>query len=218
MKRWSVAGKATGKIGDVSRGGQTRGDDQAFDHALGCKEKYTPCGIVDAESAQLAMGFGSSYKTRDFLVATLAAQWNRFEEHEKAEVSKLQSKMDHGPESSGRRTQLLSRMGAFAAAIGKPIQLLYYPPYQSKDKPIERCWGILEQHWNGTKLIDAKTMLEWAKSMTWKGVHPGVELSHQVYQKGVRLSKKAMEAVEARLERDPKLPQYDILIQPASTA
>jgi hypothetical protein len=27
-----------------------------------------------------------------------------------------------------------------------------------------------------------------------------------------------MEAVEARLERDPKLLQYDILIQPASTA
>jgi hypothetical protein len=36
--------------------------------------------------------------------------------------------------------------------------------------------------------------------------------------KGIRLSKKAMAAVEARLERDPKLPKYDILIQPASTA
>ena len=56
-------------------------------------------------------------------------------------------------------------------------------------------------------MSDAKTMLEWAKSMTWKGLPPGVELSHQDYQKGVRLIKKAMEAVEARLERDPKLPQ-----------
>jgi len=45
-----------------------------------------------------------------------------------------------------------------------------------------------------------------------------VELRHQVYQKGVRVSKKAMEVVEARLERDLKLPQYDILIQPTSTA
>jgi hypothetical protein len=27
-----------------------------------------------------------------------------------------------------------------------------------------------------------------------------------------------MEAVEARLERDAKLPKYDILIQPAATA
>jgi hypothetical protein len=45
-----------------------------------------------------------------------------------------------------------------------------------------------------------------------------VELSRQVYQKGVRLSQKAMQAVEARLKRDPKLPKYDILINPASTS
>ena len=218
MKRWSVDCKATVKIGDFSRGGQTRGDDQALDHDLGCKEKYTPCGIVDEESAQLAIVFGSSSKTSDFLVDTLEATWKRLEGQAKAEVAKLQIKMDNGPESSGRRTQFLSRMVEFADAIGKPIQLLYYPPYHSKYNPIERCWGILEQHWNGTKLSDAKTLLEWAKSMTWKGLHPVVELSHQAYQKGVRLSKKAMEAVEARLERDPQLPQYDILIQPASTA
>ena len=106
MKRWSVDCKATVKIGDFSRGGQTRGDAQALDHDLGGKEKYTPCGIVDEDSAHLAMVFGSSYKTRDFLVDTLAAKWNRLEEQEKAEVSKLQIKMDNGPESSGRRTQL----------------------------------------------------------------------------------------------------------------
>jgi len=126
--------------------------------------------------------------------------------------------MDNGPESSGRRTQFLCRMVQFADVIGKPIQLVYYPPYHSKYNPIERCWGILEQHGNGTKLIDAETMLEWAKSMTWKGLHPMVELSRRVYQKGVTLSEKAMEAVEARLERDPQLPKYDILIQPASIA
>jgi len=76
VKRWSVDGKATVKIGDFSRGGQTRGDDQALDHDLGCKEKYTPCGIVDEESAQRAMVFGRSYTTSDFIVDTLEAQWH----------------------------------------------------------------------------------------------------------------------------------------------
>ena len=216
MKRWRVDCKATVKIGDLSRGGQTRGDNRALDHDLDWQEKYTPCGIVDEDSAQLDLLFGSSYKTRDFMVDSLEAKWNRLEEHEKAEVSTLQIKMDHGPESSGRRTQFLYRMVQFAEAIGKPIQLLSYPPDHRKYNPIERCWGILEQHWKGTKLSDAETMLEWAKSMAWKGLHPVVELSRQVDQKGIRLSKKAMEAVEARLERDPKLPKYDILIQPAS--
>ena len=127
-------------------------------------------------------------------------------------------KMDNGPERSGRRAQFLFRMVQFADAIGTPIQLLYYPPYHSTYNPSERCWGIVELHWNGTKLIDVETMLEWAKSMTWQGLHPVVELRRQLYQKGVKLSKKAMEAVEARLERDPKLPKYDILINAASTA
>ena len=54
--------------------------EMALDHDLGCKEKYTPCGIVDEDSAQLAMVFGSSYKTSDFIVDTLEAKWNRLEE------------------------------------------------------------------------------------------------------------------------------------------
>ena len=217
VKRWSVDCKATVKIGDFSRGGQTRGDDQALDHDFGWTEKYTPFGIVDEDSAQLYLTFGSSYKTSDFIVDALEEKWHGLEEPEKTEVSILQIKMDNGPESNGRRTQFLHRMVQFADDIGKPIQLLYYPPYHSKYNPIERCWGILEQHWNGAKLIDAETMLNWAKSMTWKGVHPVVELSHKVYRKGVALGMKEMEAVEARLDRHPELPKWDILIKPAST-
>lgn len=51
--------------------------------------------------------------------------------------------------------------------------------------------------------------------MTWKGIHPVVELSRKVYEKGISLSKEAMRAVEARLERNPALPKWDILIRPA---
>jgi len=80
---------------------------------------------------------------------------------------------------------------------------------------VERCWGILEKHWNGAKLTDAETMLAGAKSMTWKGIRPVVELSRQVYKKGISLSKEAMQAVEARLKRNPTLSKWDILIRPA---
>jgi hypothetical protein len=95
---------------------------------------------------------------------------------------------------------------------------LYYPPYHSKYNPIERYWGILELHWNGALLRDVETMLGWVQKMTWKSLHPVVELSRQVYQKGISLGKKAMRAVEARLTRLPELPQYDILINPAPTS
>lgn len=201
-------------MGNFSRGGLTRGDNQAHDHARGCKEKYIPCGIVDEDSGELPITFGSSYTTSDFIVDTLEAKWGALDAQEKAATSRIQIKMDNGPESRGRRTPLLHRMVPLADAINKPIQLLYYPPYHSKYHPIERCWGTLELKWNGTKLIDAKTMLEWAKKMTWKGMQPVVELSHKVYHKGIALGKAAMQAVEARLERHPELSKYDIVINP----
>jgi hypothetical protein len=212
----SIDCKATVPIGDVSRGGLTRGDNQACDHDLGLKEKYIPCGIVDEDTGELRIMFGSSYKTSDFIVDALEARWAAWDAQEQATTELVQIKMDNGPESSGIRTQFLHRMVQFADRIGKPVQLLYYPPYHSKYNPIERCWGILELHWNGTKLINVETMLEWAQSMTWKGIHPVVELSRKVYQKGISLGKRAMRAVEKRLERHPELPKWDILIRPAS--
>jgi Rhodopirellula transposase DDE domain len=214
----SIDGKATVHIGDVSRGGLTRGDHEACDHDLGLQEKYIPCGIVEEDCGQRHITFGSFYKTSDFIVDTLEAWWAALEEAEQVAMTQLQIKRDNGPESRGKRTQFLQRMVGFCDAIGKPIQRLYSPPYHSKYNPIERCWGILEWHWNGTKLVDVETMVEWAKTMTWKGIHPIVELSRKVYQKGVTLSKRAMQAVEARLTRHPELPPWDILIHPVSTS
>jgi hypothetical protein len=211
----SVDGKATVKIGPYSRGGCTRGDPRAADHDMGCQEKYTPFGIVNEDSGALFVTFGRSAKTSDFIVDGLEAWWAAQPGEQRAQVSRVQIKIDNGPESNGRRTQFLKRMVDFADHIGKPIQLLYYPPYHSKYNPIERCWGILEKHWNGAQLLDAETMVAWAKSMTWKGLHPVIEVSHQIYQKGISLSKAAMREIEGRLQRHPDLPFWDIRIEPA---
>ena len=123
--------------------------------------------------------------------------------------------MDNGSESSGVRTQFFKRMVEFARKITKKVQLLYFPPYHSKYNPIERCWGILEQHWNGAILSNVETMLEWAKTMKWKGLKPIVNLSEKVYEKGISLTKKEMKNIEMHLERNPELPKWDILIQPS---
>jgi hypothetical protein len=188
--------KATVNIGAFPRGGYTRGDHKASDHALGCQEKYIPCGIVDEDTAQLYVTFGSSTKTSDFIVDTLTAWWQGLSATEQGGIDRVQIKMDNGSESSRVRTPFLHRMVQFVDTIGKPIQLLYSPPYHSKYNPIERCWGVMECHGNGAQLIDVETMLEWAQRMTWKGVHPLVKRSRTVYAKGVSLGKAAMRAVQ----------------------
>jgi Rhodopirellula transposase DDE domain len=98
------------------------------------------------------------------------------------------------------------------------LQSLYFPPYHNKYNPIERCWGILELHWNGTLLSSVDVMTEWAKTMLWKGIHLIVEISTKVYEKGVILSKSVMRAIEKRLKRNPELPKWDILIEPMVAA
>ena len=65
-------------------------------------------------------------------------------------------------------------MVQFADWSGLEVHLVYYPPYHSKYNPIERCWGILEQHWNGTLLHSVEHALHWAGTMTWRNADSSV--------------------------------------------
>ena len=143
--------KATVEMGEYSRGGKTRGDNQAQDHDMGVKEKYIPCGIVDEDTGQLYLNFGSSYKTSDFIVDSLSQWWETLNRREKQQTDVIQIKVDNGPETSGIRTQFLKRIVDFA---------------------------------------------DWT---------------------GISLTKKEMKEIERRLERNPNLPKWDILIRPIET-
>ena len=94
---------------------------------------------------------------------------DRIPQLEKQQLDLIQIKVDNVPESSVIQTQFLKRMVEFTDQIRKSIQLLYFSPYHSQYNPIERCWSILEQHWNGELLSNVETMLAWAESMIWKG-------------------------------------------------
>jgi Rhodopirellula transposase DDE domain len=116
--------------------------------------------------------------------------------------------LDNGPENHSRRTQFMQRLLEFVERYQITIRLAYYPPYHSKYNPVERCWGILEQHWNGSLLDSVDAVIQYASTMTWKGKHPVVELVTRIYQTGVKLTKEAMEAVETQLQRLPSLEKW----------
>ena len=213
--RLSLDTKASVALGEFSRRGRARGlaAVQALDHDLAIKKKLVPVGILEVESGQLDLTFGVSHKTSDLLADCLEGWWQR-RRPDLGHLEELVLHADNGPESSGRRTQLLSRLADFAEASGLRIRLVYYPPYHSKYNPIERCWGVLEHHWNGALLRDEATVLAWARTMTWKGIAPVVNLTRKLYEKGVQITGRAKRALEARLERSPALRWWDILIEP----
>lgn len=92
------------------------------------------------------------------------------------------------------------------------VHLAYYPPYQSKYNPIERCWGILEPHWNGAFLDSVEAVIQYAPSMTWKGKYPVVELVTTTYQTGIKLTEQEMDALETQLQRLPSLEKWFVNI------
>jgi transposase len=67
--------------------------------------------------------------------------------------------LDNGPENHSRRTQFMQRLTQFVDTFQLMVDLAYYPAYHSKYNPIERVWGVLEQHWNGSLLDSCETVL-----------------------------------------------------------
>ena len=216
--RVSLDSKAKVKIGEFSRGGKSRDEKtrKALDHDMQAKATLVPCGILEVASCLLTIVFGTSYETSDFVVDCLQQWWDQrkaFYPH----IRKLAINLDNGPQIASNRTQFIKRMVGFADRNNLEIELIYYPPYHSKYNPIERCWGILEMHWNGTLLDTIETALGWASSMTWKGIRPVVQLLSRTYQTGVRLTKAALRPFEERIRRSKALPRWSAFIGCQST-
>jgi len=172
-----------------------------------------PFGILEVASALLTITFGTTRETSDFIVDCLELWWQdrrKIYPH----IRELVINLDNGPEVASNRTQFIKRMVEFADRHQLSIRLVYYPPYHSKYNPIERCWGILEMHWNGSLLSTIEKALSWAGTMTWKGLHPVVRLLDEVYEKGTTLTKKAMKPYAQRLDRSKELPKWSVVIQP----
>jgi transposase len=209
--RIPIDAKATVHVGPFSRRGRSRTGTKAADHDFKPKAILTPFGIFLPQYDDLWLYMACSKVTSDFIVDRLEQWWQevrlRF-----LGVKTLVINLDNGPENHSRRTQFLKRIVAFAEKSGLRVHLAYYPPYHSKYNPIERCWGILELHWNGSLLDSTEAVLGLARTMTWKGKHPEVCLVETLYSKGVRLSPSEMEALESQVTRLPSLGKWFVEI------
>jgi transposase len=215
MLRISIDAKATVKVGPFARGGKSRVLTKAADHDFHPQARVTPVGIFLPSFDELFLYAVTSKVTSDCLVDRLIDWWERVKERF-PHIRTLLINLDNGPENNSRRTQFMQRLVDFVEHYHMTIRLAYYPPYHSKYNAIERCWGILEQHWNGALLDSVDAVARYASTMTWKGHHPVVELVTTTYQTGVKLTKEAMKGVEAQLKRVPSLEKWfvDIVYRP----
>ncbi len=149
----------------------------------------------------------------DFLADGLELRWTERTAVHRG-VAKRPIELDNGPELASSRTQFTNRLVGFVDRHRVAIELVYLPPYPSKYDPIERCWGILEQHWKGTLLHSVEHALHCAGTMTWRKLHPLIRKITATYVRGVRIAKAAFEPIAQRLLRSETLPKWSLTIQP----
>lgn len=216
MLRISFDAKATVKVGPFSRQGKSRIPVNAADHDFKPDAKVTPFAIYLPEQGDTFLYMTRSKVTSDFIVDCLESFWEtvrtRF-----PQVKTLLINSDNGPETHSRRTQLMNRLAEFADLHKLSLQLAYYPPYHSKYNPVERVWGGLEQHWNGSILDSIDTVLAFARSFVWRNQRPVVTYVDHTYKTGVRLSQKTMTQLEKRFDRLAGLEKWFVTINPLPT-
>ena len=209
--RISIDAKATVPIGPFSRRGKGRTRTRAADHDFKPVASLTPFGIFIPRTDDLWLYMTRSKVTSDFIVDRLEQWWQevrlRF-----LSIKTLVINLDNGPENHSRRSQFLKRVVGFARKYGLAVQLAYYPPYHSKYNPLERCWGVLEMHWNGSLLDSIEAVIGFARTMSWKGKNPTVGLIETHYASGTRLKPKEMKALESEVVRLPTLEKWFVKI------
>ena len=212
MIRLSIDAKASINIGDFSRGGCSRVPKiTGYDHDFKETGALIPFGILAPRFDALSIYFAKEKITSDFIVDALIDWWDT-NKSILSGVDTLVLNLDNGPDCHSRRTQFMYRLIEMANKYNINIQLAYYPPYHSKYNIIERVWGVLENHWNGSLLSTVSTALKFAKSMTWNKKHPTVKLVNKIYETGKKLSAKAMEIIESEIARVDRIAKWSVFI------
>ena len=209
--RISIDAKDKVKVGEFSRGGKSRVEVEAYDHDFG--DKYLiPFGIMNVKEKTVYISLSATKVTSDYMVDRIEEYW--IENGYSGTGKTLLINSDNGPENSSHRTQFMKRMIQFSIDHNTPVILAYYPPYHSKYNPVERVWGVLEQHWNGGLLDTTEAVMGYIKTMTYSNRRPEVKLIDKVYETGVKVGKEAMKIYESVLERMAGLEKWYVRISP----
>ena len=207
--RISIDCKAILGIGEFSRGGLNWTPQKALDHDFGPIVKLTPFASFEPKTNQSYIWFSRGPATADFMIDCISEYLNMIIQT-RPNVTRMLINADNGPECSGRRTQWINRLLLLTKETGIQIDLAYYPPYHSKYNPVERFWGVLENHWRGEIISTENKAIGLAKTMTYNSISPIVKLIDRIYEQGVKLTPKEMKDIEQSIIRKEGLEKYFI--------
>jgi len=181
------------------------------DKALG---KVAPYGVYDMATDEAWVSVGITADTAQFAVQSIRTWLLRMGRARYPVAKKLLITADCGG-SNGARVKLWKvELQKLADETGLTLEVHHYPPGTSKWNKIEhRLFCRITQNWRGRPLTDRLTVVELIGATTTKaGLRVECALDERTYEKGVKVSKEEMAALN--ITGNEFHPEWNYIIKP----
>jgi hypothetical protein len=202
----SVDTKKKELVGNYRNGGsdwRPKGDPRrvkVHDFEDKTKGKVAPYGVYDIAADTGWVSVGITHDTAEFAVASIRTWLEQVGRARYPKARELTITADCGG-SNGARVRLWKvELQKFADETGLNVKVRHYPPGTSKWNKIEhRLFCRITQNWRGRPLTDRATIVDLiAATRTKTGLKVECALDMRVYEKGIKVSKAAMRALDIR--------------------
>jgi len=176
--------------------------------------KVAPYGVYDVTSDEAWVSVGITADTAQFAVQSIRTWLHRMGRARYPEAKKLLITADCGGSNRARVKPWKLELQKLADESGLTLEVHHYPPGTSKWNKIEhRLFCRITQNWRGRPLTDRLTVVELiAATTTMTGLKVACALDERTYEKGVKVSKAEMAALD--ITGDDFHPEWNYTIKP----
>jgi hypothetical protein len=165
--------------------------------------KVSPYGVYDLTADEGWVNVGITHDTAAFAVESIRRWWSRMGRPVYPGAKELLVTADSGG-SNARRSRLWKvSLQGLADELGLKISVCHFPPGTSKWNKIEhRMFCHITENWRGRPLVSQAVVVNLIGSTrTRSGLRIQAELDSNVYEMGVKVTNKELEAVRLRKDK-----------------
>jgi Rhodopirellula transposase DDE domain len=160
--------------------------------------KVAPYGVYDIAADTGWVNVGTDADTGQFAVESIRRWWHTLGATTYPGSTRLLITADAGGSNGARLRLWKTELAKLADETGLDITVIHLPPGTSKWNKIEhRLFSAISRNWRGRPLQSHEVVIETIRAVTTTtGLTVHAELDEGIYPRGVKITDKAMKALE----------------------
>jgi len=165
--------------------------------------KVSPYGVYDLTADEGWVNVGITHDTAVFAVESIRRWWSRMGRPVYPGAKELLVTADSGGSNASRSRLWKVSLQGLADEVGLKISVCHFPPGTSKwNKTEHRMFCHSTENWRGRPLVSQAVVVNLIGSTrTRSGLRIQAELDTNVYETGVKVTNKELEAVRLRKDK-----------------